>query len=56
MEHNPRSGDLLLARPVLWYSVRPDRQVLLVIVRDPTARRLLLQTVGVLIEALARAA
>lgn len=26
---------LLLVRPVLWYTVCPDRQVLLVIVRDP---------------------
>lgn len=30
---------LLLARPVLWYSVCPDRQVLLVIVRDPTGKQ-----------------
>lgn len=30
---------ILLARPVLWYSVRPDRQVLLVIVRDPTGKQ-----------------
>jgi hypothetical protein len=30
---------LLCARRVLWYSVCPDRQVLLVIVRDPTGRQ-----------------
>jgi hypothetical protein len=30
---------ILLVRPVLWYSVRPDRQVLLVIVRDPTGKQ-----------------
>ncbi len=30
---------LLLARPVLWYQVCPDRLVLLVIVRDPSGRQ-----------------
>ena len=30
---------LLLCRPVLWYKVRPDRQVLLVIVRDPKGKQ-----------------
>jgi hypothetical protein len=30
---------LLLCRPVLWYNVRPDRQVLLVIVRDPKGKQ-----------------
>lgn len=30
---------LLLCRPVLWYAVCPDRQVLLVIVRDPNGKQ-----------------
>ena len=30
-----RVDRLLLCRPVLWYNVRPDRQLLLVVVRDP---------------------
>jgi hypothetical protein len=30
---------LLLCRPVLWYSVCPDRMVLLVIVRDPRGKQ-----------------
>jgi hypothetical protein len=30
---------LLLSRPVLWYNVCPDRQVLLVIVRDPRGKQ-----------------
>lgn len=30
---------LLLARPVLWYSVLPERQVLLVVVRDPEGKQ-----------------
>jgi len=30
-----RVSRLLLARPVLWYRVSPERQVLLVVVRDP---------------------
>ena len=30
---------LLLARRVLWYAVRPDALVLLVVVRDPTGRQ-----------------
>lgn len=30
---------ILLARRVLWYGVCPDRQVLLVIVRDPTGKQ-----------------
>jgi hypothetical protein len=29
---------LIYARPVLWYAACPDRQVLLVIVRDPAGR------------------
>ena len=30
---------LLLSRPVLWYTVCPDRPILLVIVRDPTGKQ-----------------
>ena len=30
---------LVLCRPVLWYAVCPDRQVLLVIVRDPNGKQ-----------------
>jgi len=39
IERGKSVARLLLSRPVLWYQVRRDQPVLLVIVRDPTAHQ-----------------